>query len=266
MSERTEIDTRFIADEFMYELPAGESAREFAEDDEEDVSLPDPDDDEAWAKWEKEFQRILKGSGKRATSELLSFARPYNYGKKLDEMAGALEDRLGQLAADLREGRIKQSQWSLDSRRAIIGHQGAAYELGIAQAKGIAPSKVKLTPDQRRQVIAGAEEQNKYWAKFGEKVKGQLADGRELTTALDARAKLYAGSVRSAVSKAKLDEQESKKMRWVRYPGDSCDTCLQHGGEVRTGKEWRELDVWPAHQVTCRGNCRCLLEEVKSGA
>lgn len=236
-------------------------AKEFGESD-DDVKLPDPDDDAGWEQWEKEFQRIIEKPGRRTASELLRFARSYDYAKKVDEIRSSLEDRLGQLAADLREGRIDHSKWSLESKRAIIGHQGAAYELGVAQATGVAPSKVKLTADQRRQVIAGDEEQSKYWAQFAGEVKAKMTAGEELTTAVDARAKQYAGSVRSAVNKAMIDQEGSRKLRWVRHKSDSCETCLNMDGRVKTAKEWEQGGIWPARQTKCDGNCGCSLASV----
>ena len=231
-------------------------AHELAEDDDVPVSLPDPDDNEAWEQIEKESNERIDKSGRRF-SNWFQFARLYNYDKKITEHIVEYRDLMGRLAERLRAGEIDFAKWSYDSRVAIVRYTMDGHRLGIAKATGVAPSQVKMTTGQRKVAIGVIEEQHKYFAKFAGEVRDQLKQGQELTTGLDSRARMYGGSVRSASAGAALAEKPEQRLRWVRFAGDSCETCIRHGGEVRTGKEWKELDVWPAHNVVCLSNCRC---------
>lgn len=229
-------------------------------DDDQIIELPDPNDDDLWERLERESNKRLGKTVKRTVNELFSFARkPYDYEGKIQERQTQFRADMRDLAQQLREGQISQAAWQQRSREKILVNTLDGYRLGVAQTQGLPPSKVKLTPTQRKQANEAIGEQYKYFAEFGKTVKGKLDAGDELTSAIDARANLYGGSVRSASSQAQLDEQGEKKLRWVRNKNDSCETCLGNEGKVKTAKEWKEGGVWPSRGTKCNGQCGCSL-------
>ena len=233
---------------------------EFAE---EDVSLPDPEDDEAWEKWEEERNKRFKDFGFAALAEAFRFARPYDYEGKRQTYADKYRDEMGKWAEQLRTGQTNLDKWSKNSRALIIRYTMDGYSLGVAQAKGIPPSKVKLTQEERKAGLEAVREQLDYFKDFAAKVKADLAAGKALTTGLDARSRLYGGSLIGASHQARVASGGDMKLRWVRHKNDSCETCLGNENKVKTAKEWQAGGVLPGRNTACKGNCGCSLDEVR---
>jgi hypothetical protein len=187
-------------------------------------------------------------------------ARGYDYAAKLLSHQSAFADTMRGLAGQLRSGALTIDQWHYRSQVAVQGHVLDGYRLGVAQAKGIAPSAVRLSSIERKAANQQIVAQFKYLAKFRDEIAARQATGKGLTGIVDARAAMYAGGSRDAFGAAQLAEKPEQKLTWKRHVQDSCATCIAHNGQSRTAAEWEALDVWPAHNVDCHSNCRCTLE------
>lgn len=230
------------------------------DDDAADPELPDPDDDEAWRKLEEESNKRIERAGKRRkASELQSFARPYNYQAKLTTLTNEFRVEMRDLSAQFRAGEMARGGWSFASKAKIQRHTLDGYRLGLAEARGVAPSKIRLDVVNRKAASKLVAEQWNYFKDFDGKVKADVAAGKALTSAIDARAAKYGGAARSASEAAKIEERGETKLRWVRHKEDSCKTCLANEGRVKTGAAWDAGGVWPSHDVECDGNCGCEL-------
>lgn len=270
---REEMDLPELSEVETEEAPAEETGqdedkakqqKELAEPDEdEDFELPDPDDDEAWAEWDKESVKRIERSGRRKASELLQFARRYNYARKLEQHQMEYRERMRGLAQQLREGSMSHGQWKYRSQVEIARYTSDGYRLGKAQAQGLSPSKVKITAQDRKAIAKSVQSQYEYFAEFSKQTRAKLAAGEELTTYVDARAAKYGGSARSAMNEAYVAGQGETRLRWVRHKDDSCPTCLEQAGKVKTGREWAEGGILPSQNVQCDGMCGCELHVVK---
>ena len=273
---REEFELPVLPEEARLETPAekpeeppeedtGQGDKQARELDEEDLGrvpqLPDPDDDDAWKMVEQESNERLRKHGFNVLSETLQFARPFDYAAKLEKMTAEYRDKMADLAERLRNKEIEFGKWSYDSRVHILRYTQDGYRLGVAEALGIPPSKVKLTQEQRREANAAVAEQYKYFAEFAKDVKARQKAG-DLTTYVDSRSNLYGGSLKSAFQRARLKEQGEKQLRWKRHKSDSCPTCLENEGKVKKASEWYGGAVWPSHGTKCDGNCGCNLDAV----
>lgn len=228
-----------------------------------DPPLLDPDDDEGWEELEKEStKRIERWLQMHQGPGLRWFRGPrgIDYEKAITKATDEFRGRMQNLAEQLREGSITHDAWVYRSKVEISGHVASGYRLGVAQAKGVAPSKVKLSNEQRTKMNEQVKSQYKYFNKFAKDVDGKLAAGEELTTAVDARARLYGGAVRSTAAHGQMNESGDRAMRWVRHKDDSCPTCLEMDGQVMSANAWLDGGVLPSSGTDCDGNCGCALQ------
>ncbi len=253
---REEMELPALAEAAPKETPE-ETGRQAAEPME---GLPDPDDDALWERLERESDQEMREAERRTAAEiLLRFARPYNYERTRQRLAEVLKGDMQGYAGRLRAGEILPDQWSSLSVERLRKASISGYRLGVAQARGIVPSKVKLTKEQRRGVVDVMRDQERYFGEFEAKVLSQWDVGEAFTTAVDARAGLYSGTVRSASMQAQAETLAGVPLQWVRHKQDSCETCLANEGKVRTGAAWQAGGVLPAHGTKCNGNCGCSL-------
>lgn len=66
------------------------------------------------------------------------------------------------------------------------------------------------------------------------------------------------------LTRARIGASTSGLFIWTRpYTALGCATCQTHGGELRTGAEWINADVWPAHNTICGHYCKCTLVRIR---
>lgn len=231
--------------------------------DEGETVWPDVNDDDTWERLQRESDKRIEKAGRRSAGEILQFAkRPFDYTKRRDAIQGESRRNLIEIGARLREGTISPAEWGRSVRTELLASTIDGYKIGLAETRGVVPSRIRFNLYHREQINKLLSEQDKYLKQFSADIKAQIIEGKEFTTALDNRTGLYSGTVRSATSRAQLDE-EDRSLRWIRFAGDSCETCLKYGGQVKTATQWAKLDVRPAHNVACHGNCRCHFQAVE---
>lgn len=209
---------------------------------------------------------ILRNARKR----LLSFEsqsprlQPSDYERLLQRHQEKFRADMASAAKHFRDGEVDYERWVMDSRGIIQERVADGYRIGLARDQKIKPSAVRLGRADRVAIMKAAQEQQVYFAKFAAHVERQMKDGRPLTVALDARASLYGGGMRSAAVSARLSASSLVQFKWLRHKSDSCSTCLSHEGQIRKASGWREHGVWPSHGTRCDGHCGCTLEPVST--
>lgn len=200
---------------------------------------------------------------------MLTEASTYDYAAKLADQEATFASQMRGLAGEMRTGALTLDQWYYRSQVTIQGHVLDSYRLGLASARGVAPSAVRLTATERKGANQQIVAQYEYMAKFRDAVKARLATGKDLTTLVDSRAAMYAGSMRDTFTAARLSQQPEERLTWNRHASDSCETCIAMNGQTKTAAEWEAGGIWPAHGTRCLSNCKCQLvdsSEVKNKA
>ena len=265
------IDQRYLWDTDQFVITRTSwPALEFAEDD--PLDEPGDYDEDAEDAVDDLLREMQKAVTTRGLGELFRFDLAGRRQEKAarirrEHEAGAkwlmerYEKKMTSMAADLREGRIGYTAWEKSSRAEIETMVRASHKLGLAQARGIrAPGDMHLSEADRAAGNRQVKEQLKYFKGFRVDVRNDLKAGKTLTTALDNRAGMYGGAIKSVIIETNLTESRSAvKLRWVRTKEDSCDTCIGAEGREQTWAEWQAEDLWPAHNTICLGNCGCSL-------
>lgn len=197
-----------------------------------------------------EKQQALKAAQKRQSTWLQTRA----------------EAKMAELGQALREGKFTVRQWAERSKAVIEAYTTAAHNLGLAHAREIAQPWDKralhISESDRKAANDAVKNQLDYFKQFKADVQSQLKAGKELTTAVDQRAKQYGGSVKATINGANLGATKGTRMlQWVRTKSDSCDQCIEMDGQVKSAAEWDAGGVFPG-QTTCLSNCGCDLTEV----
>lgn len=173
------------------------------------------------------------------------------------------EGKMADLGQALREGKYTVRQWAERSKAEIELYTRSAHKLGLAQAKGVlAPGDMHLTEANRMAANKAVQKQLEYFKEFKADVQKDLKAGKELTTAVDQRAKSYGGSVKGTMNGAAIGATDGAKMlKWIRLKSDSCETCISMEGRVQTAEEWDAGGILPGQNTECRSNCGCELSE-----
>lgn len=233
-----------------------------------------PDLREPGRKWEdatNAYQKALvKGYDDWAAETIQALKRGQRDKVSVEHLQRILDGRLQELAVDMKVlGRTRLQE---------------AYQIGLGSDR-------EPTAGQLTQVRRKAEENDKFVdeslipdarLKLSAVIAGELlADdtaARDAFDALRSRQAQYAGAywntiiTASGVKRREREEaaknagEKPRRIRWVLDPhaqhchaGPSTHGCLQLGG--RTWASWDDLPTLPAGNVTCRGGCRCSLEE-----
>ena len=159
-------------------------------------------------------------------------------------------EEVTRLSARLREGDISLSRWQRamkDEIKSLHGHCAVAAKGGDWDA---------MTKSDWGRVGRKCRDQYRFLGDFARDVEGKVAGGWEMTTAVDARARLYGGAGRDTYY-ATLGQQ-GEMVRWVRNLSDSCPDCIEL--EAMGWMPYGELRTFPSGDVACDGNCGCELE------
>lgn len=237
-----------------------------ADEEPDGLDVPDPYTDDEAERIRELIREISGGARARIAEVVRRFAStpdPSYYVDLIDQARTRSEGRMADLTRQFREGRLKYNDWVERAKKEIQDGVRIGHQLGVAQAQGrYPPWSVVLTPAQRMDADRMIGEQLRYFLDFRGTIREQMAQGKAFTTALDARAKLYAGAVRSASEEARLRTVPTARLRWTRHKDDSCPTCVGNAGQVKTASEWTAGGVWPAHGTQCDGHCGCSLHPV----
>jgi len=189
---------------------------------------------------------------------------PATYNDLVDKAQARASERLGKLATDYREGRIKYEPFVAAFKAELTESVRLGHKLGIAQAKRVYPPwSYSITSAERAAADNIVGKQLDYFLGFRGDIRKLEALG-PLSTAIDARAAMYGGSVRWAAEEAKIQTDGDKLLVWIRHAGDSCVTCIANDGKKQTARQWKEGGVWPGHATACLTNCRCSLDPVEA--
>jgi len=120
-----------------------------------------------------------------------------------------------------------------------------------------------MTPRDWGRVGAECRKQYKFLARFAQDIFKRAQEGKPLTSAIAARARLYAGAARATFSRIEQLVEKAlgrTEVRWVTDPlVESCPDCLEL--EARGWMPIEELTQFPGDGSTqCDGNCHCHLE------
>ena len=168
----------------------------------------------------------------------------------IELLRSAFQKDVTGLSEQLRSGALSLGDW----QKAMKMHIKRLHINCAVAARGGEWSA--MTQADWGKVGAQVKKQYRWLGRFSQDIADKVAAGWDPTTAIDARARLYAASGHDTYYK--ILGQVGQWVRWVTMSGNPCGDCLQ-----LESLGWMPADsLWTAPgggETVCDGNCKCQL-------
>jgi hypothetical protein len=177
--------------------------------------------------------------------------------KLLSLRQGLFNEAVGGLANQLRAGEISLIDWQSAMKREIKDLHVTAAVIGNGGEWNT------MTPSMWGKVGARTKGQYRYLGRFADDIAKQVGEEQGLTSAINARAKMYGGAADGTFNKISQSieiEKGRTEVIWVLTAAEHCVNCVE-----LAGKGWMPIeelgDITPGSGATqCLTNCKCFLQ------
>lgn len=239
-------------------------------------------------KWERatnvQQRKLVRAFDKWSKSLESAMISASESGASAGELATILDSQLPSLEAGMvRIGR----QGMLDAESLVTGRRVIGPQISSTTDAMIAKNNLLvregLIPGIRLRILGEIDAQNQLKTGSILQAGPRARRFRDLLQGLRVRPAQYAGGfwaaifeVQKAVGVERMEDRAARGLppepvRWVLDPGaehcsdgaDGFRGCPTQAGEYPGG--WSTLELVPAGNVSCRGNCRCIIEVFTGG-